>query len=167
MSVDDRTDIEKIFGSAQHRDWLMSALKLHGIDEVWVEFSGAGDSGSIESVSCSDKNQASVNINGVTILWPEQKEYWDKENGGFKQSDGSDITQPLEKVLEQITYEALEVSGLDWYNNDGGQGHFSIKFNAGVPEINLDIGINYVQTEDHQFNFSEEDEEVEDAPTSP
>jgi len=55
---------------------------------------------------------------------------------------------------------ALERTGLDWYNNDGGQGTFRIDLDAGnEPIVSLDVGINYIETNDHSFAFDDGEEE--------
>ena len=64
----------------------------------------------------------------------------------------------LNLVIENVAYAAIESTGLDWYNNDGGQGTFEIDLTASPPTIHLGIGINYTETEDHSFNFSGSEE---------
>ena len=70
----------------------------------------------------------------------------------------------VHEIIKQVTFDALEESGMDWYNNDGGQGYLTIDFNHSPPEIDLELGINHTATTDYSFSFNEEDE---DAPMSP
>jgi hypothetical protein len=62
----------------------------------------------------------------------------------------------LEKIAKDLTLQALEDQGLDWYNNDGGQGTLEIDFATSPPTITLDVGINYTSVDEHSFDFSED-----------
>lgn len=63
----------------------------------------------------------------------------------------------LEDVLKDLCNEALNKSNIDWYNNDGGQGHMTIDFAADPVEIELDVEQNVTSVIPNKFVFSHED----------
>lgn len=63
-------------------------------------------------------------------------------NGNYE-----DISVPIMDML----YKWLEQTGIDWYNNEGGQGSFL--FDSNNSEILLTIGINYEEESDVPLNF--------------
>lgn len=74
----------------------------------------------------------------------------------------------LGEIVESLCNTALDHSELDWYNNDGGQGYFTIDLTTDTPSVTLDVGINHMTTEDHVFDFYEPmTEDDANAPVSP
>ena len=55
------------------------------------------------------------------------------------------------KLIEDMVYEWLMNTGIDWYNNEGGQGSFIFVPNNG--EIILEIGQNYEEDVNTPMNF--------------
>ena len=151
------------FPSPEHKIILLTQLRTLGVKSVEVTFSGGGDSGSIDDVNAYDNDNADVNLTAHHLDWPEESSIHDPNTNTWI-TEVKVVTIPLDEVLKRVTNDALAESGLDWYNNDGGQGSLLIDFNKSPPEISLDVGINYTTTEDHTINLNEEDE---DAPMSP
>lgn len=151
------------FPSPEHKIILLTQLRTLGVKTVEVTFSGGGDSGSIDDVNAYDNDNADVNLTPHYLDWPEESSRNDPDTNAWI-TDVKVVTKSLDDILKDVTNSALEESGLDWYNNDGGQGSLLIDFNKSPPEISLDVGINYTTTEDHTINLNEEDE---DAPMSP
>jgi Fe-S cluster assembly iron-binding protein IscA len=50
-------------------------------------------------------------------------------------------TEQVSPLIENMLYKWLENTGIDWYNNEGGQGNFI--FNPNDGEIILEIGVNF------------------------
>ena len=104
-----------------------------------------------------------MDANGKRIELPETKFEWPRERSTYTNSGWNReiYTEKLnlEQILRALTNDALEEQGLDWYNNDGGQGNLSIDFTQSPPNIELNVGINITTTEDHEFNFSDEEYE--------
>ena len=48
-----------------------------------------------------------------------------------------------EEAIRALTDEYLEEVDVDWYNNDGGQGHLEINVEAGTVE--LEVSTNYTE----------------------
>ena len=98
----------------------VKALEL-GISKITISFAGSGDSGSIESI------------------WMHRPD----EN--WKDLKPADFRQEV----EDFAYDYLSGTGIDWYNNDGGQGEIEFDFTA-VPMVfkaNVDVNIIETRTE--------------------
>lgn len=151
------------FPSPEHKIILLTQLRTLGVKSVEVTFSGGGDSGSIDDVNAYDNDMKDVNLTAHHLDWPEESSIHDPNTNTWI-TEVKVVTIPLDEVLKRVTNDALAESGLDWYNNDGGQGSLLIDFNHSPPEISLDVGINYTSVEDHTIDLNEEDD---DAPMSP
>ena len=144
------------FGGAEREQLLYAQLKLMGVQKVVADFNGGGDSGQIEEVALCGAED---------VRLPE--EVHKTEVMGCKMSqthvDGSwvvtfeDKMMPIVDVLEAACYAALEKCGLDWYNNDGGQGELTIDLTRNPPTVKLQVGINYTTTDEHTFDFDTEE----------
>lgn len=152
ITQDDNNDADPHpFPSIKHREQLLATLRVLGIHSVTVEFSGSGDSGSIQDVYANNAANETIYIGNQNLLWPEERKlYNDKDDEWI--IDNTVVITPLAKILERIAYDALDKCGLDWYNNDGGQGEFYIKFDGDKPKIGLDVGVNTMTTD---YNFFE------------
>lgn len=149
---------EQIFPTEEHRATLLGTLKLLSTARVIVEFSGSGDCGSIERVAVLDHNGAEVDLTRHELDWITTRSTY-KDNKWVETSTPE--VKGLGAIIEQVAYAAIESTNLDWYNNEGGQGEFTIDFATSPPTINLEIGINYARTEDYSFNFSGTEDETE------
>lgn len=139
------SNTSSLFPSKHYRDALYAQLKLLPIVGVSIEFQGGGDSGEIYSIAplkASDEVNE-INLKDVSILW--------------QGVNGAETMMPLDKILEDVGYAALDMSNLDWYNNEGGQGSVEIVLNDGEPYVVMNMGINYTTTEDHTFDTREGD----------
>jgi len=120
-----------MFPSPKHRAVFLTTLRTLGVSKLVVTFSGGGDSGDIESVDANEEYKTWTEVTKEGLM-------------------------SIEEIAKELTFKALENEGLDWYNNDGGQGTLEIDFSTSPPTIQLDVGINYMSTEDHSFNLNEE-----------
>ena len=78
------------------------------------------------------------------------------QGGGDDGEIENDITingssERVPKLIEDMVYEWLMNTGIDWYNNEGGQGSFIFIPNNG--EIILEIGQNYEEDVNTPLNF--------------
>jgi hypothetical protein len=67
----------------------------------------------------------------------------------YMEINGSD--EKISPLLENMLYQWLENTGIDWYNNEGGQGSFL--FDPKNSEIILEIEVNYEEAVDVPLNF--------------
>lgn len=166
--------MSSIFPSEAHRDELLMRLKLLGIAVITVDFSGSGDSGNINDVLAQTADGVEVKLDDQPLMsWMEETS---THNPVTRQWDKSyhPANLSLESILTKMAEQALEETNLDWYNNDGGQGEFTIDFRESPPKIELQVGINYTQTDEHEFVFSgmemqrgDDEEEDDNAPSPP
>lgn len=157
------SEISGIFPTSDDKDRLMAQLKSLGVALLEVSFSGGGDSGAIDSVMAysAEKSDESawlpgspIKLEGVMFAnaW-EKKSVYNDMTRSWEDSEVRVPEKDITMVLEQVCYEALSQTGLDWYNNDGGQGTFTVKFdNSGEPVIELEVGVNYTETDTHLFD---------------
>lgn len=157
-----------IFPSRAHRDKLVAKLKELGIETIVVSFSGSGDSGSITGIDAKPTPNDKITtwehadtLRNHTMLWVMSWSVF--ENGSWVRRK-EDKEMCLDQVLEKVAYQALDESGLDWYNNDGGQGEFTMTIEGNSVEIELDVGINYTQTHEHRFRLGNDWTTVERLP---
>lgn len=135
------------YPSQQEKEVLHTQLNLLGAKEVIVEFRGGGDDGQVDGVFYRDKNDDIQDIPSDMIAWT-------KQTYGQQQAETKNMT--LVDVLEDVCYRALDGTGLDWFNNEGGQGRLTIDFRESPPKTTLHVGINTMTTDDHEFDLDEE-----------
>ena len=142
--------MKNIFPSNEEKQKLLTQLNLLGAKQVYVEFRGGGDEGQIESVYYQDRQDNHLEI-------PKDMISWTQIAYGNKTLEPKEMT--LVDVLEDLCYRALDGTGLDWYNNEGGQGSLVIDFTESPPKTSLNVGINHMSTEDYDYELDEEDTE--------
>ena len=142
--------MKQIFANEQEKTTLLTQLNLLGAKKVVVTFQGGGDDGQIEEVFMTDNNNAYIDIPNDMIAWTTL-------TYGDQQSEQRQTK--LVDALEDLCSRALDNTGLDWYNNDGGQGNLEINFKDNPPSIKLNVGINHTTTDDYQYDLNDEEEE--------
>ena len=130
---------------------MLKTIKEGGGTEIRVNFDGAGDSGSIESVYIYKGTEVLNMMFNVDYL-VRSSEY-NKEQGGWVQKTEVK-SMPVNDAIEQFCYDMLEETGVDWYNNDGGYGEFTI--NLDPVEVNLEISTRYTEVHTDTFDFAED-----------
>jgi hypothetical protein len=143
-----------LFPSKDKKIELLARLRLLGVTEVRVEFSGGGDSGEVSHIQTTSP-QGEIDTSKEEMNWPDtvstrKDDEW--------VSVTIEKTMTLHDVIEKITYSWLESTSLDWYNNEGGQGHMTIDFTQSPPKFDMYVGVNIMETEDHEFEANEEDD---------
>ncbi|RMG37538.1 MAG: hypothetical protein D6720_03045 [Gammaproteobacteria bacterium] len=93
---------------------VLPILRAARIDRIHVYFDGSGDSGMIEEPSF---------YQGKAIIKPDEIEVLNVEVPGTGQS----TRELLDKAFEQY----LDSTNVDWYNNDGGFGEFTLDVATG------------------------------------
>ena len=142
--------MKDIFASEQEKTKLLTQLNLLGAKRVVVEFQGGGDDGQVDGVYLYDQNDVDIDVPNDMIAWTTLT-----YNG---QQAESKPTKLLD-ALEDLCSRALDNTGLDWYNNDGGQGNLTIDFKENPPSIKLNVGINHRTTEDYEYDLNDEEDE--------
>ena len=137
------------YPSEQEKQVLHTQLNLLGAKEVIVGFRGGGDSGEIDELYYLD-------VNGDAKEIPTDMISWTKQTYGNQEKITERIS--LVDVLEDVCYRALDGTGLDWYNNEGGQGNLRIDLRESPVKTTLHVGVNTMTTEDHEFDLDGEEE---------
>jgi hypothetical protein len=114
---------------------LLPVLRQHGVQQVEIEFDGSGDSGSIAGVSYSP-GELEFDADGVTVEYATSARYWNGTQWLLERA----LTQAsVQSAIEALTYDYLEETGVDWYNDDGGFGTLEIDVEAGTVRLNVDV----------------------------
>lgn len=146
---------KKFFSSKDEMDALTAQLKVMGVAKVNIRFAGGGDSGQVEYVGFLDEGEHEVDVNDGIIAWTEQ-------------TYGSQVPQqkpmPLNQAMEDIAYRVLDETGMDWYNNDGGQGYVVVEVGETL-KIKVDMEINITTSEEHEFEYHPVDDAASYYPT--
>jgi hypothetical protein len=150
-----------VFQSKDQRDVFLTLLKVMGGRTAEVWFDGSGDSGSIEGARLVGQEGKEIDLTNATFDWHEQKGEFDKEKNQWVKKYAPAPAKPVHDILVQICEEALEDTGHDWYNNDGGYGQLVIDLTTTPPEVKLEVHIRYTSTEDYEYDLN--DTELEEA----
>jgi hypothetical protein len=131
---------------------LTSQLKMLGVATAVIVFAGQGDSGEIEEVYLEDANLE-------VMPMPTDMVAWTKQVYGEQKSETKEVK--LDEALEDIGYRVLDETGMDWYNNDGGQGRVYLKVDSGeVFTVRVDMEINYTTQDEHEFEYDPNEDEA-------
>ena len=149
------------FGSKETKTMIFNMLKVLGGHTVEVRFQGGGDSGEIEDACLLDANDNEISMDGITYDWPTTKADFDHAQQKWVETTEIKPT-PLSDILRDATETMLEQQGLDWYNNDGGQGSMTIDLSTTPPTVTLNVGINYTQTDEHEYDYTDGDDEYDE-----
>jgi hypothetical protein len=140
-----------LFKNPAETEMLFAKLILLKVSKIEVEFAGSGDSGQIDSVAAYDAHSVQIDLTVHQVPWDEPKSTLDASGNWVHTKENHDM--PVNEIITQMCNDALEESDLDWYNNDGGQGTFTIDLSTNPPEAKLHVGINFTHTEDHEFEM--------------
>lgn len=140
-----------VFPTLQDRVNVLTRLKMLGVKEVRVTFSGGGDDGSIDDVEAVSHQDTYIDLTEELISgWEKREDYHQNEwIKTIKRIDNMKLTE----LLKEMCQDALEETGLDWYNNSGGEGALTIDFTESPPKINLEVGIRIEEIDEHNFSL--------------
>lgn len=122
---------------------ILPILAAQSITKVTVYFEGSGDSGCIESIGYEpcDKEGAVKNLPVEHVSTASFI-----EDGEWRR-----LTTPeqstLNEALDALTYDYLEETGVDWYNNEGGYGELIIDVTQGTVSIEVNVRTTHTDTE--------------------
>ena len=145
-----RNIVKEIFANEQEKATLLTQLNLLGAKEVRVEFQGGGDDGQVDGVYMLDNNGAYIDVPDDMIAWTTLT---------YGEQEAESKQTKLVDALEDLCSRALDNTGLDWYNNAGGQGSLTIDFKENPPTITLHVGINQTTTDDYEYDLNESEDE--------
>lgn len=143
----------------QHINEALKQFADKGVVKIFVEFSGGGDAGQIDGITYfkeSEEFDISVLVNATSdfhakmkwnsetkrhevvekakyelepIKYTHRIQIWDPNTGVYKISRVEEKECLPEEYIENYVYEALDKTGVDWYNNEGGFGEYDFLYN--------------------------------------
>lgn len=151
------------FPDKDKKNVLITFLRMIGGVRVVVDFQGGGDSGEVSNAQLFDKHEKTIDITKSKLDWSTEKDVF-KDGVWSTESEQNFVV--ANDILVSATETMLENEGLDWYNNDGGQGSLTIDLTTEPPTMLLDVNINRMETDNYEFDYTNPEEEGdEDAPT--
>ena len=119
---------------------VLPVLRQLEIKQVLIHFDGGGDSGSIEYLEFDGKDNPPQNPQ--IEIFKEQKDFVD----GRWQSLYSEQEVDLVSALEELAYDYIEGTGVDWYNNEGGFADLIIDTDTGMATMDVDVRVYHSET---------------------
>ena len=130
--------------SQDHKDILFDVLAAAGVKSFDVSFDGGGDSGQLEGVDLEDKF-LNMEIEGEF----SDGQIWDEKTKKVVDKVSKKIT--VEKLVENICYDVLELASPGWEINEGSYGTFT--FDVKEREVRLDFNARIIEVENHGYKF--------------
>jgi hypothetical protein len=115
-------------------------LADQGVTGIKVHYDGGGDSGAIESIVYTDKENAEFSDIDLVISWDEDK-------------DLEKLNSSAYATIENFAHETILNNIEDWWNNEGGYGDLLIKVPSGEYFINNNTRIMEVEEYTHEGNL--------------
>jgi hypothetical protein len=106
-----RQEIELNVSAKSSLSDILFSIRLAGYGYVCIEYSGSGDSGSIDTIYLIKKEHGSQDEKGVITI---NESRWDM--------DIIYLPNDIKQVIEDAIDIRILSDGADWYNNDGGGG---------------------------------------------
>lgn len=151
------------FPDKDKKNVLITFLRMIGGVRVVVDFQGGGDSGEVSNAQLFDKHEKLIDITKSKLDWSTEKDVF-KDGVWSTESEQNFVV--ANDILVRATETMLENEGLDWYNNDGGEGSLTIDLTTEPPTMLLDVNINRMESDNYEFDYTDPEEEGdEDAPT--
>jgi hypothetical protein len=116
---------------------LLPMLADHQIETVTVQFEGSGDSGSIESIEYTPDNDE---LRRRTVQHLHTEPFLDD---GQWQTTVTPREATIDDAIESLTYDYLQETDVNWYDNDGGFGELVIDVAAGT--VKLEVNVRYTE----------------------
>jgi hypothetical protein len=134
--------------SLENERRLAAAFLLYGITEVIVNFEGSGDSGQIDNIYIKGPNGEEIKEGyPINFYMPGPREF-NPETKSWEMGDPYEKELSLYDAVEHTVYDSLEHTSVDWYNNDGGYGHWQWTPTLGL-EFTIDV--RYVRSENAHY----------------
>lgn len=124
---------------------VLPVLGRNGVQRVMVSFDGYGDDGSISDVSYDAAGAfdgRAVNVVRETVTTRFENGRWVRERARMEGS--------VNEAIEDLTYDYLEETGIDWYNNDGGFGELVIDVENRT--VALDVNVRYTESTNELYS---------------
>lgn len=121
-------------------------LADQGVTGIKVHYDGGGDSGAIESIVYTDKEDAEFSDIDLVSAWDQDKNLVTLNSSAYVN---------IENFAQETILDQLE----DWWNNEGGYGDLLIKVPSGEYIVNNNVRILEVEEYTHEGNLFRKTEE--------
>jgi len=115
-------------------------LADQGVTGIKIHYDGGGDSGAIEAIVYTDKENAEFSDIDLVISWDEDE-------------DLEKLNSSAYATIQNFAHETLLDNIEDWWNNEGGYGDILIKVPSGEYIINNNIRIMETEEYSHEGNL--------------
>ena len=115
-------------------------LADQGVTGIKVHYDGGGDSGAIESIVYTDKENAEFSDIDLVISWDEDKD--------LKKLNSSAYAN-----IQNFAHETILDSIENWWDNEGGYGDLLIKVPSGEYLINNNVRVVEIEDYTHEGNL--------------
>lgn len=134
---------------------LLETLKSLGVHAMHISFDGSGDSGSIDYISYMNKDGQHIRDARLQAEFMD----WTQVHASYTQGQWTEEERvsrhSLYDASEQLAYDMLSETGIDWYNNDGGYGTIDIVLDP--LSIEMEVNSRYTEVTTDSFSFEEGD----------
>lgn len=123
-------------------DRLFAQLRLHNVALITISFEGSGDAGSIEEIQLFDASDNEIAIPKAATF------------RGAEANDNGRRQPTVGEALENLGYEMLDKTGVDWYNNEGGFGEIHINI-SDINDITIHCDMNqrFIEVDNSLYEF--------------
>lgn len=118
---------------------ILFQIRLKGYGYIGFNYSGGGDSGSIDDIYLIPKDAAEQDEHG-TIRISDYNIVWNVKDG---------ISRELHQLISDRIYSIILDDASDWYNNDGGGGTGCICTENG--DFSVDHYVNIIEREEEEI----------------
>ena len=115
-------------------------LADQGVTGIKVHYDGGGDSGAIENIVYTDKEDAEFSDIDYVSSWDQNMNL-------------ATINSSAYSDIENFAYEVILDQIEDWWNNDGGFGDLLIKVPSGEYIVNNNVRIMEIEEFEHEGNL--------------
>jgi hypothetical protein len=147
--------------SLENEKRLRTVFLLLNITHVSVSFDGSGDSGQIDHIAI-ESNGIEVGGDSPITVWRNGRSVFNTEASKWETGEPFEETVSLTEAITDHVNAALDKSGVDWYNNDGGYGEWTWDASTGL-EFNINVRITESSLE-HSESRQLGEEESEESP---
>lgn len=124
---------------------VLPILRENNIADVTVSFDGENDEGAISDIWYNPQSLAEA-VSSLQVEYLSQSQYL--EDGRWMTAvtpkQGS-----LKEAIEELAYDYIEETGVDWYNDDGGFGSLVIDVQQGTATLEVNVRSTHTTTEFH------------------
>lgn len=147
----------RIFTSDDQFKKLIELLKSMGVRTISADFSGYGDSGNFDSAMYQIAGDVSLDtVKNALMDWTVDVGKYDYVSNTWS-NELVTRNMRVEDIVDLILDRSVDETGMDWYNNGGGQGTVLIDLTGEEPKFEIDMEINRTEIDTFHFDVNMSD----------